>query len=133
MLNMNGSPCLVANIASKLFPDAAQELKKFYLPSVSSPFTTNVSGQGTPGQNILSIKTAADKGKNSTTAQGLSKLNRFSAGAVLDYETGMASKLIYAIFDTAIKVTLEKPHAARKVALRSIAERTFDLASKYDR
>ena len=132
MLNTNGSPCWVTNIASKLSPKTAQELKEFYLPSVSSLFTTNAPGQCTPGQTIFSIKTAADEEKGSASAQGLAKLNLFKSGAVLDYDTGSASNPSYAIFGTTMKVTLGKPRAAHKAAFGSLVEMTFGVTSKQD-
>ena len=59
-------------------------------------------------------------------------MNLFHVGVVLDYETGMASKAIYAISGMVMKGTLEKPRAACKVAFRSMTKRTFGVASKQD-
>ena len=77
VLNPDGAPCSVTNISSKLFPETAQELRKFYLPSIVSPFMTNEPGQGTPSHTIFSIKNAADEEKDSAAVQGLAKLNLF--------------------------------------------------------
>ena len=132
MLNPNGAPCLITHIASKLFPETAQEFKTFYLPSVSSPFVANAPGQCTPGQIIFSIKTAADEERDSDAAYGLARLNIFNSGAVLDYETGSASNLSYAISGKVVKVTLKKPHAACKAAFGSLVEMTLDVTSKQD-
>ena len=85
MFSPNGAPCSLTNVASMLYPETAQEMKKFYLLSVSSPFTNNVSGLGTPDKTVFGIKTVADEEKDYTAAQGLAKLNLFNDGAALDY------------------------------------------------
>ena len=50
----------------------------------------------------------------------------------MDYETSRASSASYAIFGRTMKVMLENPRAAHKVAFRSLAKMTFDIASKKD-
>ena len=80
MLSPNGAPISVTNVTSKQYPETAREMKKFYLPSVS---TNNVSGLNTPGQAVFNIKTAADKENDSTAVQGLAKLNLFNFGAYI--------------------------------------------------
>ena len=70
--------------------------KKFYLPTDSSPLAANINVGCTPGQTLLSIKTAADEEKDSTVVQGLTTLSLMHRGTFTEYKTDKASNPIYA-------------------------------------
>ena len=76
----------------------------------------------TPGQTLLSIKTAADEEKDPTVVQGLTTLSLMHRGTFTEYKTDKASNPIYAEYSMAMKITIEKPQPDCKTALGNLLE-----------